>query len=356
MDTVKQKDFLIKSAFYITVTVFAYFVLKLLSGPLLPFALSALITVLLQRLANAVSTKFRIKKKAVSVAAVLTVYILAGCLLTWIGYALYRQLNRLIDELPQFVDQVSVAFQSISDKINGFIGRLPDGAESIVGKLPSATVDSVTGELANFVTTVARNVAAGVPLVVLAVVVMIVSSAYFAKDYDEICRYIKEKLPKNVSKGLVFAKNNLLSNVTGMLKGYVVIMAITFIELFIGLSLIGSEYALVIAAITAIVDILPVFGSGTVLVPWAIFAALFGNTRKAISIIILYVVITAVRNFAEPKVIGKRVGLHPIVMLASVFLGLKFFGAAGILVLPLAVIVVKDLWLNDDKYKSASLK
>ncbi len=350
MDIVKQKNFLIKSAFYLTVTIFVYIVLKLLSGPLLPFALSLFITVFLQRLANAVSIKFKIRKKAASVTAVLAVYVLAGCLLTWIGYALYRQLNRLIVESPHYINKVSEIFKALSDKIYGFIGRLPDGAESIVGKLPSATVDKVTSEVASFVTTVAGNVASSVPLVALSVVIMIVSSAYFAKDYDDICRYIKQCLPNNVTKTIVFVKNNLLSNVTQMLKGYVVIMLITFIELFIGLSIIGSDYALVIAAVTTIVDILPVFGSGTILIPWAIFSALFGNTRKAIMLVLLYAVITAVRNFAEPKVIGKRLGLHPIVMLASVVLGLKFFGAAGIIVVPLAVIVIKDMLIKDKQH------
>ncbi len=347
MDTATQKDFLIKSAFYITVTAFIYIFLKLLSGPLLPFALSALITVLLQRLANRVSAKFKIKKKAVSVAAVLAVYVLAGCLVTWVGYALYRQLNRLINELPNFIEDISSTVRLLSEKISGIVGQLPDSTESFFGKLPSATVDSVTNELAGFVTTLAGDVASAVPIVILSVAVMIVSSAYFAKDYDEICRYLAEKLPTKVTNSLVFAKNNLLSNIAQMLKGYAVIMLLTFLELFIGLSLLGSDYALVIAAVTSFVDILPVFGSGTVLIPWAVFAALFGNTRKAIGIVVLYVAITAVRNFAEPKVIGKRLGLHPLVMLASVFLGLKIFGAAGIVVLPLAVIVIKDLFLND---------
>ncbi len=349
METDKQREFLIKSVFYLTVLLFAYIILKLLSGPLLPFAFAVIITVLLQRLVVFVSYRFKIRKKAASVAAVLAVYVLAGCLLSWIGYALYRQLNKLITELPNYAERVSGIIDSISEKINGYVGSLPEGAENFVGKLPSAAADSVVNGLAEYVATLAKNIAAGVPYVILSVVVMIVASAYFAKDYDEICRYLSEKLPKKVTKSLVFIKNDLLSNLSSMLKGYAFIMLMTFVELFIGLTIIGSEYALVIAAVTAVVDILPIFGSGTVLIPWAVLSALFGNVKKSVSIAILYVIITAVRNFIEPKVIGKSLGLHPLVMLASVFIGLKLFGAAGIVILPLFTIVLKNWFEKQSK-------
>ncbi len=342
MDTAKQRDFLIKLAFYAAVTSLVYIVLKLLSGPLFPFAFAVFITVLLQKFVKLISKKFNIKRQAAAVITVLTLYIAAGCIISWICYMLYRQLIRFVSVLPQYTEQISKAVQGISSKIESIIGLLPDSAESLVGNLPSATAESFASAIADALAKFAGSVASGVPYFLLSVVVMIVASAYFAKDYDDICKYIVEKAPKKVITGLSFMKENLIHNLSGMLKGYIKIMLITFIELFIGLTVIGSEYALIISLVTAVVDILPVFGSGTVLIPWALFSALFGNVKKAVGILVVYLVITAVRNVIEPKIIGSKLGVHPLIMLTSVFLGIKLFGAAGIFFLPLAVIVAKN--------------
>lgn len=343
MRTEKQKEFLIKSAFYITLTVFAYITLRLISGPLLPFALAVLITVLLQRTVRKWSKKLKLKKKAASVAAVLAVYAIAGGLITWVGYALYRQLIQFAQKLPLYAGQVSDVIEGFSARFEGVLGNFSDGAGQFIGELPDMTVDSIAEGLADVIADFAGAAASKIPIFILSVVIMVVASTYLAKDYDEICSFLVKKLPDKVSCNLIEIKNDLLSSVSGMVKGYAVLMLMTFIELLIGLSLVGSEYALIISAVTAVIDILPVFGSGTVLIPWALITALFGNYKKAVGIAAIYLIITAVRNFAEPKIIGAELGVHPLVMLSSVFLGLTLFGASGILVLPLAVIIGKRL-------------
>lgn len=338
-----QKNFLIKSAFYITVALFLFLALKLISGPLLPFTLAALITVLLQRGVRKWSAKLKLKKKAASVFAVLAVYAIVGGLVTWIGYALYKQLLRFASNLPQYAEQVFGVFENLSDKFNSIFGKDLGLGDSIIGDLSNMTAESIAGGIADIVASFVGGIASKIPIFILSVVIMIVASTYLAKDYDEICNFLMKKLPASVSSVLIDVKNDILTSVSGMFKGYALIMLMTFVELVVGLTLVGSEYAFMIAAITAIVDILPIFGSGTVLIPWAVFSALFGNYKKALGLAAIYLIITAVRNFAEPKIIGAEVGVHPLVMLASVFLGLSLFGAAGIVVLPLAVIVGKRI-------------
>lgn len=340
----KQKEFLIKSAFYITLGLFIFVALKLISGPLLPFALAVLITVLLQRGVRKWSKKLKLKKKAASVIAVLSVYLVAGILVSWVGYALYKQLTGFASRLPEFAADVSLLFENLSSKFDRFFGGFMDSENSIIGELPVMTAESLAQGIADIIAELAGGFASKIPLFLISVVIMIVASTYFAKDYDEICVFLVKKLPQNFSKNLIAVKNDVLSSVSGMVKGYAIIMLLTFVELVIGLSLVGSEYALIIAAITAVVDILPVFGSGTILIPWAVFSALAGNYKKALGVAAVYFIITAVRNFAEPKIIGAELGVHPLIMLSSVFLGLTLFGASGILVLPLTVIVGKRIY------------
>ncbi len=123
-------------------------------------------------------------------------------------------------------------------------------------------------------------------------------------------------------------------------------MSITFVELSIGLSIIRIENAIFIASIVAIVDILPVLGTGTVMIPWALITAIQGNVTRAVSLLILYLIITVIRNIVEPKFIGKQMGLHPIVSLMSMFVGAKLFGAIGLFGMPITISLLLHLSRN----------
>ena len=103
------------------------------------------------------------------------------------------------------------------------------------------------------------------------------------------------------------------------------------------------KYALIIAFATALIDILPVVGLGAVLIPWAVFSALSGNPERAIGLAVLYILIATIRNVIDPKIIGDKLGIHPVFSLAITFLGLKLFGAVGVLLAPLITIAVKTL-------------
>ena len=344
MNTEKQRKFLINTAFIATVIILFYIVLKLLSGVLFPFAAAAVLTVSLQRFIRKWSSKLKLKKKAASVAVIIFVYIIAGGTIISIGYALYRQLTGLVASLPQYVGYFTDAVKTVGEKLNSLSNRMPESMGSFIDGFPTAAAQKLTEGAASWATEAAKSLAAGVPYFLLSVLVMVISSAYFAKDYDEICHFFLNKLSRSVVDGIRFAKYVILKNFINMLRGYVLIMLITFAELFIGLMLLGFKYALITAAITAVLDILPVLGSGTVLLPWAIFCAVSGDTKHAVGLVVLYLIITFVRNIVEPKIVGSKVGIHPLIMLAAAFLGLKLFGATGIILLPIAAIVVKSYY------------
>jgi len=124
-------------------------------------------------------------------------------------------------------------------------------------------------------------------------------------------------------------------------------MVVTFIELAVGLSLLSVDRAITIAALIAVIDILPVLGTGGVVVPWIIVELIKGNIPFAVGLVVLYLVIIIVRNILEPKLVGNQIGLHPLVMLMCMYVGLKIFGIIGIFVLPVAVVILNHLHDND---------
>jgi len=123
-------------------------------------------------------------------------------------------------------------------------------------------------------------------------------------------------------------------------------MLITFIELAVGLSILRADGAIYIAALTAIIDIMPVLGTGAVVIPWSIFEFIKGNLTFAIGLAILYIVIMIVRNILEPKLVGKQIGLHPLIMLICMYVGVKVFGFIGLFVLPIIAAIMKYLYDN----------
>ncbi|MDR3645587.1 MAG: AI-2E family transporter, partial [Clostridia bacterium] len=121
------------------------------------------------------------------------------------------------------------------------------------------------------------------------------------------------------------------------------LMAITFTELCIGLGLMRVSHVVMIAALIAIVDILPILGTGTVLVPWAIIELVVGRQIFGLMLLLLYAIILVVRNILEPKIVGYHIGLYPLVTLIAMYVGLQAFGAVGLFTFPITVIVIKHM-------------
>ena len=132
-------------------------------------------------------------------------------------------------------------------------------------------------------------------------------------------------------------------------RSYALILFITFCEIFLGLSILKAAglytggYIFVIAVCTALLDILPVFGTGTVLIPWAVFSLITHKIGLGIGLIIIYALITVIRQVVEPKLVSANVDMHPVVTLMAMYLGLQIFGVIGLIILPITLVVIKTL-------------
>ena len=132
----------------------------------------------------------------------------------------------------------------------------------------------------------------------------------------------------------------------GWLRAQGLLMLLTFGELALGFLLLRVEPALLLAGLTALVDALPVFGVGTVLLPWGAAALLLGDVRLGLGLLLLYGVVTLVRSLLEPRLVGKRVGLPPLAALACMYVGFRAFGVVGMVLAPLAGVLARQLWAS----------
>ena len=217
-----------------------------------------------------------------------------------------------------------------------------------IDRLLNNTLNSLMSSLSGSLPSAAANLASIIPEALLFVAILLISAFYFSTDSKAISKALVSLLPDKWQEKLPQAKTTVVKTLKGYIKAYFTIMLLTFFEVFIGLSILNVSYAFLLSLIIAVVDILPILGTGTVLVPWAIFSFVTSDSRLGMGLLILYAVISVVRQIAEPKIVGNTLGLHPLAALASVYFGIKLIGFSGIFIGPVAALLLKSFFKSEN--------
>ena len=200
-------------------------------------------------------------------------------------------------------------------------------------------VESVLGNILSFI----GNMAAFFPNLLLTLAVIVIATYYFAIDRVKVNCFFLSLFPKKARPMLKNTKDILANTVGKFLRAYAFLFFITFTELLIAFMLIGVDFSFILALLTALIDVLPVLGTGTILVPWSIASIVLGSYGRGIAILVTYVIITVVRQIIEPKIVGKFIGIPPLATLASMYIGLKLLGIVGLFLFPILSIVLKRI-------------
>lgn len=333
-----------------------YLFLKYLLSILLPFAVAALVAAAVYPLAKKISEHSRIPRRVAAAALVLLLLVAVSLILWLAAKRLVTELGELAAGIGQEGDPISMLIGKASSLINGMSERLssalqrenphrisPESVDAFLSGMATSAADAISAFLSKAVS----SVAASLPRLLLAITVTVISSFYFALDREKLSRILNALLPEKARAFMPKIKKEAAQTAGRYLRAYSLILLITFSVLFLGFTIIGTEYALLLAAVTALVDILPVLGVGTVLVPWSIISFITADLRSGIGLLVLYVAVVILRQFIEPKIIGKSLGIHPLVSLFSMYVGLRLFGVIGLLLAPAAVAGIRALWGSD---------
>ncbi len=349
--TRKRLSFIINLFFWALILALFYFVLKDLLGAIVPFLIAIVIAALLQRPIRFISKKTKLKKKYASSILVTFTFFIIGFLVFVLGAQLIGQLASFIEQVPEFTKTTLPQITKSLDKLlEGLKASLPadfttpieNATQSLTGQLQS----SAMGWAVSLGTAIASFTTTRLPFIIVSFIITIVATFFISMDYDAITGFIYRQLPKKVQEGVSGLRTFMKSILFKMFKSYLTIMLITFAELSIGLTILGVQYSIILAAIISIVDILPILGVGTVLIPWAIISLLLGNWGMALGLVILYAVITVIRNIVEPRIVSINIGLHPVITLISMYIGLQIMGIAGMFLFPMICITLVQLQKN----------
>ncbi len=175
---------------------------------------------------------------------------------------------------------------------------------------------------------------------------MIIATYFICADKDKIEKIIFSFMPKKAKNSIENFKLTLKKALGGYVSSQLILMCINFVILLVGFLFLKLKYSFLTAMVIAFVDALPVFGSGFILIPWAIFNAISGNYKMAIILLAFYIVINLVRQFLEPKIMGSKLGVHPLLMLLSMFAAFKIIGFFGLILGPVAAIIFAEFYKN----------
>ncbi len=347
MQLEKRKQFIVNFLYFAIILGITILITRYALGVLMPFLIALVVSLLLKPLVQFLREKVHLHKGFAGIFVVLLFYALISFLLIILGVQIFSAAKTFFIRLPSlYTDSIAPWVQDTLASLETFTAKL----DPEVASAYNALAGNMTTSLGETVVNVSKRVVTGVtnvtlktPGFLLKMIITVIATLFLSIDFPQIKAFIVRQL-SDKNRDLLHNIHVHLSRTLGRYtRSYALIMFITFAEISIGLTIIGVNNAFAIGALIAVFDILPVVGSGMVLLPWTIIALISGNYARAIGLGILYVVVIVVRNVMEPKIVGDRVGLHPIVTLLSMVLGTFIFGGIGLLGLPITLALVHSL-------------
>lgn len=337
-----KRDFVIFGYFIIIITATALIgtvVIKLL----LPFVCAWLIALLLRPIVARTIEKTGWSKKVAGIFVFFLIIILASSIIFLLFRRVYtelRALNIYIGEnYEDIAAKVADLIKNVTEKFR--IDGSPDS--TYVYNMLVDTVRSSLADLTVKITDTVGDFLGALPYFFFTLIIFLMASFYFCSDFDRINASLISKVPKRIMPSWKSVQKKVLTAALKYIKAYVILFLITFIALMIAFIIVGEKYATLLAAVIALLDILPVIGVGTVLIPWVIVLFALGKVKKAIVLTIVCIIVMIGRQILEPHVVGTQLGVHPLLTLVSVFAGYKLFGLLGFIIGPIAVIIIKNL-------------
>ncbi len=343
----KKKKFIVNITFYTLIAAIVFLAVKYLLGWIMPFVVAFAVSAVITPFAKRVSGYFKVGRKFAACFAAFLFYAFGTGLVVLCGFGLYAALKNLFYSLPQlYADSIEPALASLSGFVQNTLAAFDPAVSSSFEQF-AADFFSNAGSMISDVSVNALSWLSAyitkIPYFIAAVFIAVIATFFIASDYDGIKAFIARQIPEKWHIFLGDIREYSLYTLGKYIKSYTLIMTITFCELSLGLWLLGVKNFAVIALVTAVFDIIPVCGSGGVLLPWAVFSLVQGRYAFGTGMLILYAIITVIRQIIEPKIVGDQVGLPPVVTLMAMFLGVRFMGVIVLFLFPMILVILKNL-------------
>lgn len=316
----------------------------------MPFLIAFIISLMVEPAIKYIMKKTNLTRRTSSIIifAIVSIIILGS--LSWLIITLFSESSSLLQGLNDYFEKAHQIFDNFMtnfdfDKIHlsdEILSVIQNSTGDILKNIYSWIRKSLTGLL---------DIVTSLPSIAICIGITVFALYFICVDKIYILDQIEHHLPKLWVKKIGVHLRELIKTLGGYLKAEATLILVSFIISLLGLYILkiigfNVEYPLLMALFIGFVDALPILGSGTVMIPWAIICALNGDFKLGIAIIILLIIMSVVRQFLEPKLVSKNIGVHPIFTLIAMYTGFKFMGVIGLLLGPIILIIVKNIFAS----------
>lgn len=315
-----------------------------LLGLLMPFVLALVLTWILNPAIVKVQRRFGGSRKALSLVLLILIFTIVGGVLAALVYSIVSEVASLVMNWPSiWADSLQPAIVGLEDFLSGLFAGLPDqvsqGATAALDKLV-AWLNEMIPSMLSHVGSAAGSFAFSIPSFAVALVIFVMATYFIASDYPRLRLMVTDRLSPSVRDFFGSVKRTAVAAFGGYVKAQLILSVVIFFILLVGFVVINQPYSVLLAFLLAVLDFIPIVGSGTVMVPWAVADLFLGEYRHAVELMVIWGIIALFRRGAEPKVVGDQTGLSPILSLISIYVGMKIAGVAGMILGPVLCMVV----------------
>lgn len=325
---------------FLFVAVVLIFFSRRIVTALIPFVLGVSFAVVLEPVIAFLERRVRVPRGPSVFATLIAVGALAS-------YGIFMILGQIIGELTELASLLPQYRANISDLTTDLLGQF----EILNENLPNVMSLNIQTSVQEFLVTLEHGTRdflnrflatfSSLPSFILVSIITLVATFFIARDKDLIIDALMQLVPPRARDQVAKFRETVSVDLFGYIKGRVVMLLLSTLIAAFGLFLIGSRYWILLAIVIGILDQVPLVGPGVIFTPWVAMSVIAGDVDRAVYLTILYFVIFAFRNFAEPKIMGDSVNLHPLLMLLAIYGGAVFFGVAGIFVGPILAIIIR---------------
>lgn len=310
----------------------------------MPFVVGWILALLANPLVRFLERRVKLVRRHGSMLIIIAALAIVIGLFYGAGLLVYREMGSFLADAPEIYQSVIAEIENALQNGRKLAEYFPqnlqppllafsDNLDGLFGKLVSRAAEPTVQ--------IAGHVAKSIPNLLVNMVIIILSSYLFLADRESIMRWLKEHLPAFVFRYIEYMKRDAKGLIGGYFLAQFRIMCVVALILAAGFLVLGVRYGVLLAFLTAILDFLPIFGTGTVLFPWAVVKLFAGEYAYAIGLILLYILTQVVRQIIQPKIVGESMGLPPLMTLFLLYLGFKLRGLTGmILAVPVGLVFI----------------
>lgn len=348
-----KKKFIVNIVFYGIVLAIIFVLGKFIMPIMTPFIIAFAVAALFEWLTKKFGIKRESLRRLVAILMCCILYSLVFFAVLLLGAKLINETGSLLTTLPStFSNQIMPYLDQLATRLETAVSHYDSQLANYIDQLTTSVVQNLGTYVTDFSKTAVKfvtNCAMAVPGLIVQIVITVISTFFMVIDFQKICKFLMKLVPGSkrelVSTGLHYTK----TMITVYIKSYSLMFLLTFVELTIGFLILRVKNSVILAMLIAVFDLMPILGTGGIVLPWALISLMLGNWGRAIGLLVLYLVITGIRQTLEPKIVGKQIGLHPLATLIAMLLGLKLFGIVGLFGIPVLLAVTTSMYRSKPK-------